>query len=171
MGHSPMPRSPIIPLLFPPKIRLECLVTNSYTSFVTSYSGLLFYANNFHQYSVTLSCIIFLCLCRLQQFFNADFIHSDQPYNYLNLLTVFTVSVDRFTSSLIWQLTQISCDVCMCLQFSFISVFSFVNFFTLNCDNYFLQPVTYLLLNFVSFCYFGSEVGHVTSIFGYNSDG
>ena len=146
MGHSPMPRSPIIPLLFPPKIRLECLITNSYTSFVTSYSGLLFYANNFHQYSVTLSCIIFLCLCRLQQFFNADFIHSDQPYNYLNLPTVFTVSIDRFTSlyvalrrftsSLIWQLTQISCDVCKCLQFSFIFVFSFVHLFTLNCDNY-----------------------------------
>ena len=78
--------------------------------------------------------------------FTADFIHSDQPFNYSNRLTVYTVSFDRFTplyvalrrftSSLIWQLTQISCDVCKCLLFSFIFVFSFVNFFTLNCDNY-----------------------------------
>ena len=78
--------------------------------------------------------------------FTADFIHSDQPFNYLNRLAIYTVSVDRFTplyvalrrfiSSLIWQLTQISCDVGKCLLFSFIFVFSFVNFFTLNCDNY-----------------------------------
>ena len=78
--------------------------------------------------------------------FTADFIHSDQPLKYLNRLTVHTVSIDRFTplyfalrrftSSLIWQLTQILCDVCKCLLFSFIFVFSFVNFFTLNCDNY-----------------------------------
>ena len=70
--------------------------------------------------------------------FTADFIHSDQPLNYLNRLTVYTVSIDRFTplyaalrrftplyatlrrfmplyvalrrftSSLIWQLTQVS---------------------------------------------------------------
>ena len=78
--------------------------------------------------------------------FTADFIHSDQLFNNLNRLTVYTVSIDRFTplyvalrrftSSLIWQLTHISCDVCKCLLFSFIFVFSFVNFFTLNCDNY-----------------------------------
>ena len=87
--------------------------------------------------------------------FTADFIHSDQPLNYLNRLTVYIalrrfkslyvalrrftslyVALRRFTSSLIWQLTQISCDVCKCLLFSFIFVFSFVNFFTLNCDNY-----------------------------------
>ena len=37
-------------------------------------------------------------------------------------------------------------------------------------DLYFLQPVRYLLLNFVSFSHFRREVGHVTSIFGYNSD-
>ena len=30
-------------------------------------------------------------------FFTADFIHSDQPLNYLNRLTVYTVSIDRFT--------------------------------------------------------------------------
>ena len=29
--------------------------------------------------------------------FTADFIHSDQPLNYLNRLTVYTVSIDRFT--------------------------------------------------------------------------
>ena len=64
MGHSPMLRSPIIPSLLPPKIRL---ITNSCSSFVTFYSGLLFCADNFHQYSVTLSCIISFCLCRLYQ--------------------------------------------------------------------------------------------------------
>ena len=64
MGHSPLLRSPIIPLLLPPKIRL---ITNSYSSFVTFHSGLLFCAHNFHQYSVTLSCIISFCLCRLYQ--------------------------------------------------------------------------------------------------------
>ena len=78
--------------------------------------------------------------------FTADFMHSDQPLNYLNRLTVYTVSIDRFTplyvalsrftSSLIWQLTQISYDVCKCLLFSFIFAFLFVNFFTSNCDNY-----------------------------------
>ena len=78
--------------------------------------------------------------------FTADFIHSGEPLNYLNRVTVYTVSIDRFTpvydalrrftSSLIWQLTQISFDVCKWLFFSFIFVFSFVNFFTLNCDNY-----------------------------------
>ena len=77
--------------------------------------------------------------------FTADFIHSDQPLNYLNRLTVYTVSIDRFTplyvalrrftSSLIWQLTQISATFVSVL-FSFIFIFSFVNFFTLNCDNY-----------------------------------
>ena len=113
--------------------------------------------------------------------FTADFIHSDQPLNYLNRLTVYTVSIDRFTplyvalrrftSSLIWQLTQISCDVCKCLLFSFIFVFSFVNFFTLNCDNYNLQPVTYSLLNFVSFSHLEVKLDmSVTSIFGYNTD-
>ena len=65
--------------------------------------------------------------------FSADFIHSDQAFKYSNRLTVYNVSVDHFT---LWQLTQISCDVCKCLLFSFIFVFSFVNFFTLNCDNY-----------------------------------
>ena len=29
--------------------------------------------------------------------FTADFIHSDQPFNYLKRLTVYTVSIDRFT--------------------------------------------------------------------------
>ena len=29
--------------------------------------------------------------------FSADFIHSDQPFNYSNPLTVSTVSLDRFT--------------------------------------------------------------------------
>ena len=62
--------------------------------------------------------------------FTADFIHSDQPLNYLNRLTVYTVSIDRFTplyfalrrftSSLIWQLTQISA--------TFVSVFCFLLF-------------------------------------------
>ena len=33
-----------------------------------------------------------------------------------------------------------------------------------------MQPVRYLLLNFISFSHFRREVGHVTSIFGYNSD-
>ena len=79
--------------------------------------------------------------------FTADFIHSDQPLNYLNRLLLFIpslsialrcftllyVALRRFTS---WQFTQTSCDVCKCLLFSFIFVFSFVNFFTLNCDNY-----------------------------------
>ena len=64
MGHSPLLRSPIIPLLLPPKIRL---ITNSYSSFVTVHSCLLFCAHNFHQYSVTLSCIIAFCLCPLYQ--------------------------------------------------------------------------------------------------------
>ena len=64
MGHSPLLRSPIIPLLLPPKIRL---ITYSYSSFVTFHSGLLFCAHNFHQCSVTLSCIISFCLGRLYQ--------------------------------------------------------------------------------------------------------
>ena len=78
--------------------------------------------------------------------FTADFIHSDQPLNYLNRLTVYTVSIDRFTplyvalrrftSSLIWQLTQVSAMFVSVLFLNFIFVFSFVNFFTLNCDNY-----------------------------------
>ena len=44
--------------------------------------------------------------------FTADFIHLDQPLNYLNRVTVYTVSIDhftplyaalrRFTSSLVW---------------------------------------------------------------------
>ena len=29
--------------------------------------------------------------------FTADFIHSDQPLNYFNRVTVYTVSIDRFT--------------------------------------------------------------------------
>ena len=133
-----------IPLLLPPKIRL---ITNSCSSFVTVHSCLLFCAHNFHQYSVTLSCIIaFLMFMSLVLVFTADFIHSDQLFNYSNRLTVYTFSVDRFmplyvalrrfTSSLIWQLTHISCDVCKCLLFSFIFAFLFVYFFTLNCDNY-----------------------------------
>ena len=78
--------------------------------------------------------------------FTADFIHSDQQLNYLNRLTVYTVSIDRFTplyvalrrftSSLIWQLTQVSAMFVSVLFLNFIFVFSFVNFFTLNCDNY-----------------------------------
>ena len=78
--------------------------------------------------------------------FTADFIHSDQPLNYLNRLTVYTVSIDRFTplyvalrrftSSFIWQLTQVSAMFVSVLFFFLIFVFSFVNFFTLNCDNY-----------------------------------
>ena len=56
----------------------------------------------------------------------------------------------------------------LCLLFSFIFIFSFVNFFTLNCDNYNLQPVTYSLLNFVSFSHLEVKLDmSVTSIFGY----
>ena len=62
MGHSPLLRSAIIPLPLPPKIQL---ITNSYSSFVTFLSSLLFCAHNCHQYSFNLSCIISLCLCRL----------------------------------------------------------------------------------------------------------
>ena len=69
--------------------------------------------------------------------FTADFIHSDQPLNYLNRLTVYTVSIDRFTplyvalrrftSSLIWQLTQVSA------MFVSVLFFFFFNFCFLVC--------------------------------------
>ena len=81
--------------------------------------------------------------------FTADFIHSDQPLNYLNRLTVYTVSIDRFTPLYVAlrRFTSLYIvfylavdrglgDVCKCPFFFLIFVFSFVNFFTLNCDNY-----------------------------------
>ena len=57
-----------------------------------------------------------------------------------------SIALRPFTSlyivHLIWQLTQISSEVSQRLLFSFIFIFSFVHFFTLNCDNYNLSSIS-----------------------------
>ena len=73
-------------------------------------------------------------------------IHSDQPFKLLMASHMWGELFEP--SSCLYRpyrslyaashrpLTQISYDVCKCLLFSFIFIFSFVHFFTLNCDNY-----------------------------------
>ena len=42
--------------------------------------------------------IIFLCMCHSCKFFTVNFIYSDLSFDCLNRLTVYTVSINRFTS-------------------------------------------------------------------------
>lgn len=57
-----------------------------------------FHRHYFHRYSVTFFSIIFLCLCHSSKFFTTNFIYSDLSFDCLNRLTVYTVSINRFTS-------------------------------------------------------------------------